>query len=335
MSTENQTNIETTPLPTGELSRVSENRFSKELEFLIKEAEDMRIKRMMQHRTRSFVTMNVSILSVMLGIGAFGWFFLMEGQIIPAFLVLALSFIPVIFMNFFWSGQPLKAYLREHKTVFMPKLAKALNGLEFHPKRGVSEKMLQKLAVVPAYERYEAEDCFMGLYKGVKVIFSEARLYSKANRDGPVFDGIFVLLENNEEVFEGHTIITANHKMVKAYANTRWKTMNPVHVSVSNPDWDKFTIYSTKPDSAELTVGEKLLKELAEASDIFDKSPLTAVLFGSKYVFMMIPYDKDMFEASSLFVPVTTKKQAMQCKREIEQLLEIVDVFDLYKPVQS
>ncbi len=50
---------------------------------------------------------------------------------------------------------------------------------------------------------------------------------------------------------------------------------------------------------------------------------------------MMIPYDKDMFEASSLFVPVTTKKQAMQCKREIEQLLEIVDVFDLYKPVQA
>lgn len=335
MSTENQTDSKTTPASEGELSRVSANRFSKELEFLIKEAEEMRVSRMMQHRMRSFVTMNVSILSVMVGIGGFGWFFLMEGQIVPAFVILALSFVPVIFMNFFWSGQPLKAYVREHKTVFMPKLAKALNGLQFHPKRGVSEKMIGKLAVVPAYDRYEAEDCFMGTYKGVKVIFSEARLYSKTQKDGPVFDGIFVMLENGEEVFDGHTIITANHKMVKAYSKTRWKTMNPVHVSVSNPDWDKFTIFSTKPESAELMVGEKLLKELAEAADVFDNAPLTAVMFGKKYVFMMIPYAHDMFEASNLFVPVTTTKQAMQCKREIEQLLEIVDVFDLYQPVQT
>lgn len=335
MSTQNEINTETQSKTEGELNRVSDRRFSKELEFLIKEAEEMRIRRMMQHRMRSFATMNVSILSVMIGIGGFGWYFLMEGQIVPAFVVLALSFLPVIFMNFFWAGQPLKTYIREHKTVFMPKLAKALNGLSFHPKRGVSAKMIEKLAVVPAHDRYEAEDCFMGMYKGVKVIFSEARLYSKAHKDGPVFDGIFVLLENGEEVFDGHTVITANMKMVKAYANTRWKTMSQVHVNVPNPDWDKFTIYSTKPESAELMVGEKLLKELAEASDVFDNSPLTTVLFGKKYVFMMIPYAPDMFEPSSLFVPVTTKKQAMQCKREIEQLLEIVDVFDLYQPVQT
>ena len=50
---------------------------------------------------------------------------------------------------------------------------------------------------------------------------------------------------------------------------------------------------------------------------------------------MMIPYEPDMFEASSLFVPVTTKTQAMQCKKEIEQLLEIIDVFDLYEPIKS
>ena len=50
---------------------------------------------------------------------------------------------------------------------------------------------------------------------------------------------------------------------------------------------------------------------------------------------MMIPYESDMFEPSDLFVPVQTKTQAMQCKKEIEQLLEIIDVFDLYKPVES
>lgn len=314
----------------SDLDRIDEQRFGKELRRLIKDSEEMRLTRMKQHRSRSFTTMNLSILLMLIGIAGFGWFFLMEAQLIPAFVCLILSFIPTIFLNI-WTGAPIKTYAEEHKTVFMPKLAKSLNGMSFHPTRGVSAKVIEKLAVVPAHNRYEAEDCFMGRYKGVKVIFSEARLFSKTKKDGPVFDGIFVLLEAPEDTFEGHTIITANDKMVKSYASTRWKSMTPVDVPVPDRSWDIFNIYSTKPDQAAEIVSDKLLKELAEASEIFDKSPLTAVLFQKRFIFMMIPYDKDMFEASNLFVPVTTTAQALQCKKEIEQLLEIIDVFDLYE----
>ncbi len=335
MNTENKKSLEVKSLTTDDaIDRIDENRFTKELDRLIKESEEMRLKRMQQHRMRGFITMNLSILSILAGITAFGWFFLMQAQLVAPLVYLALSLVPPLLLNF-WAARPLKTYKIEHKTVFMPKMAKALNGLSYHPTRGVSSKTIGKLAVVPAYDIYEAEDCFMGTDKGVKVIFSEARLYSKTRKGTPVFDGIFVLLETPEEVFDGHTIITANDKMVKAYSKTRWKSMNKVHISVSNPEWDKFTIYSTNPESAELFIGDRLLKELAEASDIFDKSPLTAVMFGKKFVFMMIPYDKDMFEASDLFVPVTTKTQALRCKKEIEQLLEIIDVFDLYKPMQT
>lgn len=317
-----------------QVQRVSDSRFSKDLDALIQESEDMRLTRMKQHRMREFIAMNVTILSFMAGIGAFGWYFLMEAQLTQAFTFLGLSFIPPIFSHI-WSGGPLKRYVREHKSVFLPKLAKTLGGLDFYPKRGVSAKFIEKLAVIPAHDRYEAEDCFMGVYKGVKVIFSEARLYSKAHRQGPVFEGIFVLLENEQEVFDGHTVICANPKMIKAYKDTRWRTMQEVHISVSEPEWDKFRVFSTKADSAELLVGEKLIKELAEAAQIFDNAPLTAVMAQKKYLFMMIPNKHDMFEASSLFVPVTTKSQALKCKKEIEQLLEIIDVFDLYKPMKT
>lgn len=318
----------------SELHRVEESRFDKNLEAVIQESEEMRIDRMKQHRTRTFLAMNFSIFSVFLGVLAFGWFFLMEGVLSTALICLVLSMIPIPFI-YKWAESPLKAYTRDHKNVFMPKLASALNGLNFYPERGVSSKILSKLAILPAHDRYEAEDCFMGTYKDVKVIFSEARLYSKNYLDGPVFDGIFVLLETPDEVIDGHTIISANQKMVKAFSKTRWKSMSKVHVSVSNPDWDIFEIYSTKPDVAELMIGEKLIKELAEAAEVFDNAPLTAAMFGKKYIFMMIPYDQDMFEASNIFVPVTTKTQAMKCKREIEQLLEIIDVFDLYKPMKT
>lgn len=318
----------------SELNRIDDKRFTKKLDLLIKESEDMRIARMKQHRTRGFVAMNLTILFVLLGIAAFGWFFLMEGQLLLGVGLFFLSVVPSFFL-YPWADRPLKAYVREHKTVFMPKLANTLNGLSFHPSRGVSSKVIGKLAVIPAHDVYKAEDCFMGRYKGVKVIFSEARLYSKAQKDQPVFDGIFVLLESPEDVIEGHTIISANSKMVKAYEKTRWKSMQRVSVSVSNPEWDKFDIFSTKPDAAELMVGERLLKELAEAADVFDDAPLTAVMFGGKYIFMMIPYAPDMFEASDLFVPVATQSKALKVKKEVEQLLEIVDVFDLYKPMKT
>ncbi len=317
-----------------DLNRVDENRFTRELDNLIKESEDMRISRMRQYRTRSFLALNLSILSMLLGSAGFGWFFLMATNIPFALGILIGSVIPAILLHL-WAGTPLKTYITEHKSVFMPKMAKTLNGFTFHENRGVSASILNKLGVIPAYDRYEAEDCFMGTYKGVKVMFSEARLHSKARDKAPVFDGIFVLLQTPEDVFEGHTIISANRRMVKAYANTRWNKMQQVSIPVSNQDWNIFDIYSTKPQSAELVIGEKLIKELAEAADIFDKAPLTAVMFGKKNVFMMIPYAHDMFEASNLFVPITTKKQAMRCKQEIEQLLEIIDVFDIYKPIEQ
>ncbi len=265
------------------IERVETSRFSKEMDAVIKESEDMRISRMMQHRTRSFMAMNFSLFFVFLGVASSGYFFLMEAQFLLSIFCLLISFVPTLFLNI-WAGIPLKTYKREHKEIFMPKLARTLNGLEFHPERGVSSKVIEKLAVVPAHNIYKAEDCFMGKYKGVNVIFSEARLYRKNEREKPVFDGIFVLLETQDEVFEGHTIITSNHKMVKNYETTRWKSMSKVHISVSNPEWDKFMVFSNKPDSAELFVGDRLIKELAEAAEIFDNAPLTAVLFGKKHV---------------------------------------------------
>ncbi|MFP4097317.1 MAG: DUF3137 domain-containing protein [Alphaproteobacteria bacterium] len=314
----------------NEVDRVDEDRFTKELTGLIKESEDLRLGYMRKHRMRGWVAINLSILIILIGVAAFGWLFMMEGRLFEAVAFLFLSFIPCIVLQI-WAARPIEQYKEAHKAVFMPKLAKALNGLSYYPSRGISSKKIERLAVVPAHERYEAEDCFMGRYKDAKVIFSEARLYSRAKKDGPVFDGIFVMLEAPEDVFEGHTIITANKEMEKAYANTRWKTLSPVDIQVSDPDWDRFSIYSTEPEKIRGVVDERLLKELAEVGDVFNNAPLTAVLFKKRFIFMMIPHDQDMFEASDLFVPVTTRDQALRVKKEIEQLLEVVDVFDLYQ----
>ena len=123
--------------------------------------------------------------------------------------------------------------------------------------------------------------------------------------------------------------------MVKRNVGKRWKALQNVNIRVENPAWDRFVTVSNKPELAQKFVNDRLLKELSEASDIFDDSALSAVFFREKYIFLMIPYDGDMFEASDIHVPITTKRHAMRCKKEIEKILEVIDVFDLYDTKQE
>ena len=316
-------------LAMASLSRTEENRFSSEVESLIRHAESNRLQFMEAFQKRENLSNLLGLLAVLLGGAGFGWFFLMQGSLFRGLLVM-LVFCIVPFALYFWSRFPLKAYQSNYKSDFMPQMAKALGGLKFFPSRGISNKILPATGIVPMHDRYTAEDCFMGMYKGVKVILSEARLFHKKNK-AAVFDGIFVLLEIPAQILEGHTVISADKDMVHRYEKTRWKNFRSVDIQTSHPSWDRFDVFSDRPESASLLIGEKLLKELAEAADVFDQAPLSAAFFRGKYIFLSIPYTADMFEASNIFVPVATKRQALTCRREIEQILEIIDVFDIYE----
>ena len=328
--------VEDTPeLPEHEeVSRARDDEFHEHIDALIRDAESTRLSFMKRHRTRGNVTMTLGLLSLTIGAGGFGWYLLMQADIIKATgsMLIAIT-IPILLH--FWSMAILNDYKKNYKKEFLPRLAHALGGFKFHPSRGISSKIISKTGLVPKHEVYNAEDCFMGKYKGVKVLFSEARLMQKKKHAEPIFDGVFVLLEIPKAVIEGHTILTADERAYQKWKPSRWQKLQDVRIKTGNAEWDRFHILSDNPESAKLLIGERLLKELSEAADIFDESPLSAALFRGKFIFLMIPYKGDMFEASNIHVPVATKQHAMQCRREIEQILEIIDVFDLYEPAET
>lgn len=308
--------------------------FEEQVDRLINEAENMRMSFMKRHRTRGHITSTVGLISVILGASAFGWYFMVDVDLVKATGMMMLGVAIPLFLHL-WAGSILQDYKKSYKSVFLPKLAKALGGFKFHPTRGIGLKIISKTGLIPPHEVYSAEDCFMGKYHGVKVLFSEARLLYKKAYLEPIFDGIFVLLEIPQGIIEGHTILTADDEMIKKWRTTRWKSLQDVDVKTGNEDWDRFHAYSDNPEAAKLLIGERLLKELSEAADIFDNAPLSAAFFRGKFVFLMIPYKGDMFEASNIHMPVATKQHALQCKREVEQILEIIDVFDVYQAKKS
>jgi len=316
--------------PKEEVQRRDDAQFMAEINAIISEGEQMRVSYMRKHRTRSMLALTFTLLFIIAGGAGFGWFLLMEYRL-PLAVLSMLGAIGLSALMYWWNAGPIKEYQKSYKSVFMPKLAKALGGLKFHPKRGIPSKFLAKTRVLPPYKRYEAEDCFLGRYKGVKVIMSEARLYPEAKGGEPIFRGLMVLMEAPSKIFEGHTILTANHDMAAQWATTRWKGLTPVNMPVGNEKAARFRVFSDKPEVAVKTTGEKLLKELGETAEVFDDSAMTAVLFGGKFIFLMIPYQTDMFEASSIYVPVTTNDYAVRCKKEVDRILEIIDVFEIYK----
>ncbi len=317
-----------------DVSRAEDNDFSAQIDSLIRDAENMRLSFMKRHRTRGHITTTLGLLSITAGAGGFGWYLLVEVDIIRAIgsMLIALT-IPVLLH--LWSASILQDYKKSYKREFLPKLARALGGFKFHPSRGIGQKIISKTGLIPRHDIYTAEDCFMGKYKGVKVLFSEARLLHKKKYIDPIFDGVFVLLEIPNAVIEGHTILTADQQAYQKWRNTRWQKLQDVRIKTGEEEWDRFDIVSDNPEAAKLLIGERLLKELSEAADIFDNAPLSAALFRGKFVFLMIPYKGDMFEASNIHIPVATKQHAMQCKKEIEQILEIIDVFELYEPAKN
>ena len=318
---------------TKTMQRRDDAQFQADMQALSKEAEDRRLNFMKKHGRRRFIAMAISILSLGASAAAFGWYLLVLGDLFHA-LISMLAAMALAGLVTFWAEGPIKAYTRNYKTSFLPKMAQALGGLEFYPERGIGEKLLSRTGVLPAYDIYRAEDCFRGVYKGAKVMFSEARLYKRKKKE-PVFQGIFVLLETAHGLIEGHTILTADKIMAGQSASTRWKSLQPVTISTENLSWNRFLVFSSNPEAAKLLVGERLLKELSEAADIFDNAALTAVLFREKFVFLMIPYAHDMFEASDMFVPVSIRQHAQKCKSEIEKILEVIDVFELYQANKS
>ena len=326
------------PPTSGDVPEITQRRddqaFLTEIDALIRASEESRLHFMKQYRDRNMSATTASILIILIAGGGFAWFFLVSANLFLSLLCMLAAILPTVALHG-WSRVPLQNYVKNYKADFMPKLARALGGLSFHPRRGISQKILKRTGIMPPHDRYTAEDCFMGRYKDVKIMMSEARLYHSKAGKKPTFDGILVLLETQETLFPGHTIISADQHLVKRSAGRRWQKLQAVQIDGKERAAGRFQVFSDQQDHAKSIVTPQLLKELEEAARIFDNAPLSAAFFKDHYILIALPYEPDMFEPSNIYVPITTKQHVMNCKREMDQIFELVDIFEIYKTQQA
>ncbi len=307
--------------------------FSAELKRLIDEAEESRLNLMKQYEFRGFMAFSLGMLSVLGGASGFGWYFFYKFEILNAILCQVIGVIPFYFLHQF-KMLPLQKYKREHKTIFMPKLAEALGGFQYKPRGGIKAKVLLPAKILPSFEKYSAEDCLSGAHQGTKIIISEAHMAHSKHRGEYVFDGVFVLLELPGNKFQGHTIVTADSHASRRWKDKRWQGLNPVPIANQRLA-AFFEVFSNAPGEAETLAGENVLTQLAELSAEFDNAHVSVAFYEGKYIFMMIPYRVNMFEPSDLYLPVATAAQAQRHKNEIEKIISIIDLLGTYEPKSS
>lgn len=295
---------------------------------LIDSAERWRVAHMDQYRFRNFVSITTTLSLITVGGMAAGWFGLMENDIFRAIACLVLSASISVLVHG-WSRTPLRKYTSEYKTRFMPEMAELLGGLQYYPSRGISASILPKTGLLPGFGHYKGEDCFMGKHADAKIILCEARLSQPKRKNDLVFDGIFALIKMDRELFEGHTIITTDQHITAQFRDTKWKRLEPL--TIENEKYAHLFHAFADDRKNQKFVRDDLLKEMLEMSEIFDNAPVSLCLFRKSYVFVMIPCEEDMFEPSNLYVPITTTRNAMRLKREIEGLMSIADILHLYQ----
>ena len=310
------------------------DKISGEVKELIQKAEDMRLKNSHSYKFRQSLFYFVMSLSVGGSACYFVWVFLMGGSFALALGALGAGIVITPLMGY-WAKMPLNNYRKTFKSEFMPALAKALGNLHYHPTGGIGMKTMIPSGIIPPHATYGAEDSFRGTFrKNIGLIVSEARMYGKNAKAPPIFDGLLVYLSVPKGSFKGHTIITSDHNAVKRWANTRWKKFNQIPVQQGIEAGD-FRVFTTNDDEGRGLADQDFIELLHKLSHLFGNKPVSSAFYGGSRVLLMIPSDDDMFEPGEIEIPVTSHGYAMKCKREIEQILNIVDVLDVYEADSS
>lgn len=110
--------IHTSPSePLEELKKIYHVAFTAEVKALVRDAENTRLRYMQKRQNRGFITLTIGLISGLAGASAFGWYFLMNGDLLKGAGYAALSVLPYLLPHK-WADAPIgRCSLRPQKTI--------------------------------------------------------------------------------------------------------------------------------------------------------------------------------------------------------------------------
>ncbi len=227
---------------------------------------------------------------------------------------------------------PSQLYKKSVKEKLMHKIVEFFDGINYKHGKGISEQLINESGLMGYYNRIEHDECFYGVYEGVKLKISETCLRYKSSRkkssNRTVFRGILILLEMNKK-FSGKTVVLKNTNVIGEFFTKTFKNLETVRLE--DPEFEKiFDVYSTDQIEARCLLTVSFMERLLAISRQYGNSGIQASFFDNDLL-IAIPCNKDMFEFTSLFKSTIALSQLKQICNAIEEIAEVLGIIKILK----
>lgn len=235
---------------------------------------------------------------------------------------------------YFWVTHPKRQYAAAYKSDILPQIARLFGDFTYEVRGKIPMDAMKPSKVVPGHTSYDSEDLFTGQYKGVDISFSEIKLKKKQNKSNKtVFDGLAVLLTQGTKRFHGHTILTRDQGKIGGWFKTA--TSNMKRADLVDPEFEKlFDVFTTDQVEARYLIDPAIIENLKALYSEYGGKEMMAAFYDD-HVLILISSDANHFEPADITIPATNEENLLTMKREIEDILAIVERLSLYDPKKA
>ncbi len=236
---------------------------------------------------------------------------------------------------YWWVTKPRREYAVAYKEKILPKLGELFGGFLYMIDGEIPVHKMLPSKILPRHDKYNTEDYFSGQYKGVSVEFSEVDLKQKRRSKNrtyyvSVFKGLAIMLDMKSKKFYGHTMLDKDRAKI-----TEWfkeKSDGLKRANLVDPEFEKiFDVYTNDQVEARYLIDPVMMEHLKGVQRQYDGKGLTAAFYDSKLL-ILIESTHNYFEPADLEIPATDPRSVISMKREIGEILSLVDRLSLYDP---
>lgn len=236
---------------------------------------------------------------------------------------------------YWWVTQPKREYAIAYKEKILPRLAQLFGDFQYKAHGRIVMDEMRPSGLIPSHDTYVSEDFFEGCYKGVDIRFSEIRLTEeqgsgKNRRTVTKFKGLAVLLAMTNKKFLGHTILQRNAGKIGQWFKE--KSTNMKRANMVDPEFEKiFDAYTNDQVEARYLIDPLMIENLKALYEEYEGKTMSAAWYESKML-ILVSSNHNHFEPAHIKIPATDPQSVLNMKREIGQILSIIDILDIYDP---
>ena len=234
----------------------------------------------------------------------------------------------LFFILIFIIRGPFARYKKTVKNDVMNVFINFFEGFKYGGK-GMNIDDLRQSRLVPDFDHAYPDDCFEGVYQGVRINVSEELLTNdvqtrQGTREVTVFRGIVVEMDMNK-TFKGETIALVDSGIFNFFR----KFEGLENVKLEDVAFEKaFEIYSSDQVEARYLLTPALMERIFKLQKLFESKKIS-VGFKNQKITVAIDTQEDMFEPCSFFKTNVNKAKIDKVFEEFWTIFSMVHVLKL------